>query len=577
MAWTIVRQESEKPGLRSRLWLPNDIFHVFMTNTDLPNLKYIDLGFSKKLINTPDFSGIPNLVELALGHCKNLVEIHPSIAVLKRLKHLHIHGCNSIKSLPSEVEMDSLESLNLNGCSNVRKIPEFGEQMKNLSKLHLGGTAIEKMPSSIEHLVGLKDLNLFNCKNLLNLPRAICNLKSLRRLCMGQCSKIDKLPGDMDHLETLVLGATLTEPIGGMKNLKHLQLCGSYAKARDGWRLLRILGLGKSAPDPPPCPGLMFSSLNRLCTLRTINLRDCKLCEGDIPDDIGCLSFLERLNLGGNNFVSLPESIRCLSKLCYLVLSSCKSLQKLPPLPFNGKLHVNVDDCTSLRSLSDTSKLSSRFTNLYDFSFTCRNCIALVQDEAWTNTILSRIVKFATQNKIVIPGSEIPEWFSNQSVGHSVNVELPPPSCTNWLGIAFCVVFEDPKENLANPAALHCYSNFEFEFLSEPFYRKICSNIIGPLVSEHLWVFYLSREACHHKPFLFETYFGGIGVGRVKADLNKVKKCGARLVYKQDLEELNHTLKILKRTHEYRDEATPSEPGSASFSNTKQIRKKHCY
>ncbi|XP_068316813.1 TMV resistance protein N-like [Pyrus communis] len=676
MAWTIVRQESEKPGLRSRLWLPNDIFHVFMTNTgtraiegivlqlpeskevhwnseafsnmhelrflefnnliisscpkflpcslriinwsfypskflptsfhlclltqlkmrksklvrlwkgklDLPNLKHIDLGFSKKLINTPDFSGVPNLVELALGHCKNLVEIHPSIAVLKRLKHLHISGCNSIKSLPSEVEMDSLESLNLNGCSNVKKIPEFGEHMKNLSKLHLGGTAIEKMPSSIEHLVGLKELNLFNCKNLLNLPRAICNLKSLRRLCMGQCSKIDKLPGDMDHLETLVLGATLTEPIGGMKNLKHLQLYGSYAKARDGWGLLRILGLGKSAPDPPPCPGLMFSSLNRLCTLRTINLRDCKLCEGDIPDDIGCLSFLERLNLGGNNFVSLPESIRCLSKLCHLGLSSCKSLQKLPPLPSNGKLHVNVDDCTSLRSLSDTSKLSSRFTNLYDFSFTCRNCIALVQDEAWTNTILSRILKVATQNKdyyrmpqIVIPGSEIPEWFSNQSVGHSVNVELPPPSRTNWLGIAFCVVFENPKENLANPAALHCYSNFEFEFLSEPFYRAICSNIIGPLVSEHLWVFYLSREACHHKPFLFETYFGGIGVGRVKADLNKVKKCGARLVYKQDLEELNQTLKILKRTHEYRDEAAPSEPGSASFNNTEQIRKKHCY
>ncbi|CAN6723130.1 unnamed protein product [Malus baccata var. baccata] len=435
MAWTIVRQESEEPGLRSRLWLPNDIFHVFMTNTgtraiegivlqlpeskevhwnseafsnmhelsvvqDLPNLKYIDLGFSKKLISTPDFTGVPNLVGLALGHCKNLVEIHPSIAVLKRLKHLHLNGCDSIKSLPSEVEMDSLESLYLNGCLNVKNIPEFGEQMKNLSKLHLGGTAIEKMPSSIEHLVGLKDLNLFNCKNLLDLPRAICNLKSLRRLCMGQCSKIDKLPGDMDHLETLVLGATLTEPIGGMKNLKHLQLYGSYAKERDGWGILRILGLGKSAPDPPPCRGLMFSSLNHLCTLRTINLKDCKLCDGDIPDDIGCLSFLERLNLGGNNFVSLPESIRCLSKLCYLGLSSCKSLQKLPPLPSNGKLHVDVDDCTSLRSLSDTSKLSSRFINLYDFSFTCRNCIALVQGEGWTNTILSRILKFATQNKL---------------------------------------------------------------------------------------------------------------------------------------------------------------------------------
>ncbi|KAM1797910.1 hypothetical protein ACFX12_032039 [Malus domestica] len=636
MAWTIVRQESEESGLRSRLWLPNDIFHVFMTNTgtraiegivlqlpeskevrwnleafsnmrelsfhlclltqlkmrkskivrlwkgklDLPNLKYIDLGFSKKLINTPDFTGVPNLVELALGHCKNLVEIHPSITVLKRLKLLNLNGCDSIKSLPSEVEMDSLESLYLNGCLNVKKIPEFGEQMKNLSKLHLGGTAIEKMPSSIEHLVGLKDLNLFNCKNLLDLPRAICNLKSLRRLCMGQCSKIDKLPGDMDHLETLVLGATLTEPIGGMKNLKHLQLYGSYAKERDGWDILRILGLGKSAPDPPPCRGLMFSSLNRLCTLKTINLKDCKLCDGDIPDDIGCLSFLERLNLGGNNFVSLPESIRCLSKLCYLGLSSCKSLQKLPPLPSNGKLHVDVNDCTSLRSLSDTSKLSSRFINLYDFSFTCRNCIALVQDEGWTNTILSRILKFATQNKdyyrkqpAIFPGSEIPEWFSNQSTGHLVNVELPPPSCTNWLGIAFCVVFQVPKENLANPAAHFYRIDLKIEFLSKPFYSMIC----GSLVSEHIWVFHLPREICHQEQFLFGTYFSCIGGVNVEADLNKVKKCGARLVYKQDLEELNQTLKIVKRTHEYCDEASPSGPISASFNDTEQIHKKHCY
>ncbi|XP_050108721.1 TMV resistance protein N-like isoform X2 [Malus sylvestris] len=161
MAWTVIAYESKEPGQRSRLWLYNDIYHIFTTNTgtraieaislhllkveeDLPNLKYIDLSYSNKLKSTPDFNGIPNLEELIHWNCKNLVKIHPSIAVLKRLKHLLLNGCESINSLPSEVEMDSLETFDLDGCSNVKKIPEFGEQMKNVLRIHLDGTTIKK-------------------------------------------------------------------------------------------------------------------------------------------------------------------------------------------------------------------------------------------------------------------------------------------------------------------------------------------------------------------------------------------------------------------------------------------------
>ncbi|XP_048436763.1 TMV resistance protein N-like [Pyrus x bretschneideri] len=322
--------------------------------------------------------------------------------------------------------------------------------MKNVSEMILSETAIEKIHSSIGHLVGLKELCLMDCKNLLNLPRAICNLKSLRHLDVGGCSKIDKLPGDMDHLERLDCRDTMTEPLVGMKNLRFLVFEGSGAKARERWGHLLSFRLGKSRPDPPDW-GLVLSSLNRLHSLRQLYLVDVELCEGDIPDDIGCLSFLERLDISGNNFVSLPESIRHLSKLKYLGLEGCKSLQELPPLPSN--VYVYLDNCTSLKRLTDASKLSSRFTNLYDFDFTCMNCIALVQDEGWINTILSRIPRFATHHavpqphpsrvapKVVWPGSEIPKWFSNQSVGNSVNMKLPPPSCTDWLGILPFVLF----------------------------------------------------------------------------------------------------------------------------------------
>ncbi|CAN6587492.1 unnamed protein product [Malus baccata var. baccata] len=501
MAWTIVGQESKDHGLRSRLWHPNDIFHVFMSNTGTRAIEAISLRLPQPKIE------------------ENLVEIHPSVAVLKRLKVLCLHGCERIKRLPSKVEIDSLESFDLSYCSNVKKIPDFGEHMKNLSQLYVVGTAIETIPSSIEHLVGLAELDLRSCKNLLNLPSSICNLKSLRCLNVNRCSKLDQFPGDMEYLKRLYLGITMREPLVGMKNLEYLEVDGaeSNARSREGWGLLRLLGLGKSRPDPP-CWGLLLSSLSGLCSLIELDLRDY--------------------------------------------------------------------NCTSLKRLCDPSKLSSCFANLYDFTFSSVNCITLVQDEGWINTILSRILKFAAEGpcpsydkkftQIVSPGSEIPEWFSNQSVGHSVNVELPPPSCNNWLGIAFCVVFEDPKQNLANSAALICPSTLrqydEFQIGVLPCFPNVTSRRckVGSLVSEHLWVFYLPSKLCQAEQISFTTFYDY----EREPGLNVVKKCGACLVYEQDLGELTRTLKILKRTHEYCDEAAPSGLESGSFDHIEQIHKR---
>ncbi|XP_021818216.1 TMV resistance protein N-like [Prunus avium] len=126
---------------------------------DLPNLKYIDLSFSRNLATTPDVTGIPKLQVLYLQWCGNLVEIHPSVADLKCLTKLILDGCESVKSLPSEVKMDSLVSFSLSGCSKLKKIPEFSRQMENLSTLNLRGTPIEKLPSSIGRLVGLTFLD----------------------------------------------------------------------------------------------------------------------------------------------------------------------------------------------------------------------------------------------------------------------------------------------------------------------------------------------------------------------------------------------------------------------------------
>ncbi|CAN6555688.1 unnamed protein product [Malus baccata var. baccata] len=458
MIWSWYPSKSLPPSFHPRflteLRMPHSkLVRLWDGKENFPKLKYIDLIKSNKLIGTPDFTGIQNLEELVLEDCTKLVEIHLSIAVLKKLKVLNLRGCKSIKRLPSEVEMDSLEYLDLTECSKVKRIPEFLNQMRSLSKLLLGGTAIEKLPSSIGHLVGLTVLGIIKCRNLLDIPIEICNLKSLKRLLIGRSLKIEKPPGKCG----------IREPFVYMKNLRSHWFGGSIAKPRDDWGLLRLLGIRKS---DEPCWGLVLSSLYHFRCLEDLQLRYCDLGEGDIPDDIGCLSSLRKLNLCGNNFVSLPASIKCLSQLESLCLEACERLEQLPDLPSNSKLLVN-------ETLGIPAGL------LY---YQCR-----IRDSPWTR-------------------------------------------CTHW--------YPD----------------------------------IRPLVSEHLWVFFLPLEICHQEQFLFETCYCEPGMTEPKGGLNMVKKCGARLVYKKDLEELNRTLKILKRTHDYCEEAASSQ--SPTFEEHTRKRQK---
>ncbi|KAK9943934.1 hypothetical protein M0R45_009523 [Rubus argutus] len=63
--------------------------------------------------------------------------------------------------------------------------------------------------------------------------------------------------------------------------------------------------LGRKSLEPLP---LVLPSLRAFCSLVDLDLSDHNLCEGDIIDDIGCLSSLEQLDLSGNNFITLPTA-----------------------------------------------------------------------------------------------------------------------------------------------------------------------------------------------------------------------------------------------------------------------------
>ncbi|KAK9995103.1 hypothetical protein SO802_024806 [Lithocarpus litseifolius] len=159
-------------------------------------LKIIDLGDSRNLIGTPDFSGVPMLEGLDFSSCSQLVKIHPSIGQLKKLRYLYLRSCDSLTNLPSmSAKMESLTVLDLRECCKLSSIPKFTGIMKSLSKLYLARTAIKKIKtSSIDCLPALTFLDLSVCTYLECLPSNMDNLRSLETLDLSRCSKLKSLP-----------------------------------------------------------------------------------------------------------------------------------------------------------------------------------------------------------------------------------------------------------------------------------------------------------------------------------------------------------------------------------------------
>ncbi|XP_034228412.1 TMV resistance protein N-like [Prunus dulcis] len=509
-------------------------------------LKVIDLRHSLNLTEIPDLTSVPNLERLCFKGCKRLVEIHPSTGVLKRLISLNLENCRSLKSLPSQIAMEYLESLILSGCSNVKKIPEFGGHMKHLLDISLDGTATENIPLSVERLTKLSSLDLRNCINLRCLPSNIGKLTSLQSLRLSGCSNLDALPesfGELRCLEMIDLAGTAIKEWPSsivLLNLKSLFFRGPKGPSRQPWHMALPFRLRPTKSRQHM--NSFLPSLSGLRSLTELDLSDSNLVEGAIPADISCLSSLVSLNLSGNNFHSLPITISLLSKLENLYLSDCKSLQWLPVLSSYITLEVMADGCTSLKTLQYPSNLDRLKSSCFNFI----NCIGLVDKGGCKKIAFSMLKRYlkrvpypGDRYEIVIPGTEIPSWFSHQRVGSSVSVQLTPRWHDNkWKGYALCTVFEV----FGSGWELNCFLKVNGK---EQYPAPLLVTNVQPL-SDHLWLLYISRDltfgnewqhSCNQLIFSFKS-----------SGPSLVKKCGARLVYEQDVEEFNRMLTHSSRT-----------------------------
>ena len=128
--------------------------------------------------------------------------------------------------------------------------------------------------------------------------------------------------------------------------------------------------------------GVLLRSLPCLL-IKDLDFSDCNLSA--IPNDIGCLSFLNALRLSGNDFISFPESVSQLFRLKLLDLDGCKRLRSLPNLPSKVE-YLMLNNCISLETLPELQNdcfMSKWFYFIYNncgFYFDCLNCFNLVDN-----------------------------------------------------------------------------------------------------------------------------------------------------------------------------------------------------
>ncbi|XP_040368773.1 disease resistance-like protein DSC1 [Rosa chinensis] len=571
----------------------SNIKKLWKGTKNFDKLKFIKLCHSKKIVESPDLAGVQNLETLDLEGCSHLVRIHQSLGFLKKLIVLNLKDCKSLESLPSRIEMESLETLILSNCSKVKKIPEFVGNMERLLVLCLDETAIEELPVSIEQLTGLVSLNVSNCRKLVCLPSTVNKLKSVENLNLSGCLKLGKHQLNMEEMdcfeETDVKSGYAIEMSSTLDRIKHVRglifhrckvVRGSLNKFLPSGLVQKVntqpmsfcLPISQNGNTEPTSFGLPISQkvnteptsfrlpISGLCNLTYLNLSNCNLGEGAFANKFGYFPSLVTLNLSGNNFVHFPAGIRLLSKLENFNLENCKRLKELSDLPSNSRLDLRADGCTSLKYLFDASNLNRLNRSYFNFI----NCFNLNGNEGCNNIAFEMLRTFMYQGisnkretfQIVIPGSNIPEWFSHQSVGCSLSVSLPVHwNNSQFLGFALCAVFvlheHHPVDEL--------YTD-EFKTFNATHHLVCCLKLNGrelevygrqpafrfseefcQVKSDHLWLFYVSRDkyfgtewwhnSCSQLEFLFETRGPGL----------KVKECGVRLIYEQEVQELNQT------------------------------------
>lgn len=276
--------------------------------------------------------------------------------------------------------------MELRYCHFLVKTPDF-TLIPNLEEIFLECcTNLIELHPSIGFLKKLIILNCNNCKKLEIFPDNL-ELESLQTLILSGCSKLDWLPESLGKSKALVELRTngtniqqFPSSIQYLDNLRALSIGGHKdIPTKSVKSIVSRLFLAWKQQD---FSGVILPPLSGLRLIKDLDVGHCKLSEANLKD-ISSLASLEKLNLSGNKFRTLPSSFSQLSGLKILGLVGCKNLEVIPVLPSTIDI-IDAQDCTALKELPSIMYESKSLR--FDFS----NCSKLAENQ--TIESLARMV-----------------------------------------------------------------------------------------------------------------------------------------------------------------------------------------
>ncbi|KAG4156272.1 hypothetical protein ERO13_D03G163900v2 [Gossypium hirsutum] len=548
MGREIIRQESSDIGKRSRLWHKN-AFDVIREKIGSRTVKCLTINLKglledkAKRTNTtlhfPKHSKsqflMANDVDMetqAFAKMKRLKLLQLDYVRLKgdfkdfpkRLRWLRWHGFwmqsfpvdfdinelvvldmrnSKLKQVWKDTEcLPNLKILNLNHSHSLLKTPSFSG-LPSLEKLMLKDCInLVEVDQSIGELKMLTFLNLKDCTSLRKLPRTIGSLISLEELILSGCSRLDDVPRELHNMESLKV-----------LNLDETAIYQSRLGLQ--WLLLkRSKGLGFSWASLPG-------------SLVKLSLESCKLSDDVIPNDLCNLASLKSLNLSRNPIHYLAESLKELTKLDELVLTSCTELQMIPKLPFlpnvSGFSTVSavksfrsilpcffsskrcvIFGCEKLTEVQDIFKLepienfdAEEIRRLFNVNSVNKNRVQLYN--CLTDNIMlatPQVLQECGITSTFILGSEVPIGYKHRTNEHRISFLLPTPSHPDekirWFSL--CIVFSlDSDQILDLPPSVYIFNE------TKRTTGRYCSSFIGiPKTNDNtmLWLIHWPVTDC---------------------------------------------------------------------------------
>ncbi|KAH7524334.1 hypothetical protein FEM48_Zijuj06G0108300 [Ziziphus jujuba var. spinosa] len=251
-----------------------------------------------------------------------------------------------------------------------------------------------------------------------------------------------------------------------------------------------------------------------LSSLTSLILRKCNLTEGAIPEDIGCMSSLQFLDLSENNFMRLPQSISQLSKLRVLRMVKCRKLLSLLKLPLSIKAEFAFE-CPALNYPKDQMTM---WTSDKGFS-------SIFCDKSFENG----------QARL---NMQIPGWFHQQSTGSSITIQPPSESYDEmWIGFALVVIFEiqnhDNFQEDWDVEGTFCHFYTNEGSLGNPFAISFKGH--SSIGTYEVWI-YVPRKRSAER--LNKASHISAVASTNRPDI-RMKMCGMHVVFNQDVAEFS--------------------------------------